>query len=210
MNNLPSSLKHIAVAGNIGVGKTTLAERLSQHFDWKVYYEEVDNNPYLQDFYQNMKRWSFNLQVYFLNSRLQQVRKIRNGAKVGIQDRTIYEDASIFAPNLYEMGLMSKRDFENYIRLFKSMNALFEPPDLMIYLRASIGTMVKQISKRGREFEGNIRTEYLKNLNAYYENWISNYKQGKLLIINVDDLNFADKPADLQTVVDQVILKLNS
>ena len=198
------NIKHVAIAGNIGAGKTTLAEKLGRHFDWKVMYEDVEHNPYLQDFYENMPRWSFNLQVYFLNSRFNQVKQIQEGKVTIIQDRTIYEDAYIFAPNLYEMGLMSERDFQNYISLFKTVDSFFRPPDLLIYLRASIETLVSQIQKRGREYEENIRIDYLGRLNKYYENWITNYNNGNLLIIDVDNINFADNPAHLEQVIAQV------
>ena len=198
------NIKHVAIAGNIGAGKTTLAEKLGQHFDWKVMYEDVDHNPYLQDFYENMPRWSFNLQVYFLNSRFNQVKQIQEGNVTIIQDRTIYEDAYIFAPNLYEMGLMSERDFQNYISLFKTVGSFFRPPDLLIYLRGSIDTLVSQIQRRGREYEENIRIDYLGRLNKYYENWIANYSNGNLLIIDVDNINFADNPEHLQQVIAQV------
>lgn len=201
-------IKHIAVAGNIGAGKTTLAEKLSHHFEWKIFYEDVDHNPYLEDFYEDMRRWSFNLQIYFLNSRFNQVRAIQEGNFTVIQDRTIYEDAYIFAPNLYEMQLMSERDFQNYITLFRTMSATFGAPDLLIYLRASIDTLLKQINKRGREFETNIRIDYLERLNSYYENWISNYKAGPLLIINVDEINYADEEEGLKRVIEKVSEKL--
>ena len=205
-------IKHVAIAGNIGAGKTTLAERLAKHFDWDVFYEDVENNPYLQDFYENMPRWSFNLQVYFLNSRFNQIIEIQEGNRTVIQDRTIYEDAHIFAPNLFEMGLMSKRDFENYVSLFKTIGSLFKPPDLLIYLRASTNTLINQIKRRGREYESNIRFEYLDRLNNYYENWISNYNNGRLLILNVDEINFADKDAHLDNVIFKVTesLKVNA
>ncbi len=205
-----TSLKHVAIAGNIGAGKTTLAEKLGSHFDWTVLYEDVDDNPYLQDFYENMPRWSFNLQVYFLNSRFGQIKQIQEGDHTVIQDRTIYEDAHIFAPNLYEMSLMSERDFQNYINLFKTINALYRAPDLLIYLKASIPTLVNQIKKRGRAYEEGIRIEYLTRLNNYYEGWIDNYKAGNLLVVNVDEVNFAEKEEDLQFVIDEVANKLAS
>ena len=202
-------IKHIAIAGNIGAGKTTLASLLGKHFGWHVYYEDVEKNPYLEDFYENMPRWSFNLQVYFLNSRFNQIIEIQEGDRVVIQDRTIYEDAHIFAPNLYEMNLMSKRDFENYVNLFKTIASLFNPPDLLIYLKASTPTLVKQISRRGRDYEDKIRLDYLNRLNNYYNNWIENYKEGKLLVINVDDINFADKREDLGEVINRVSAELH-
>lgn len=195
---------HIAVAGNIGAGKTTLAELLAKHYKWIPHYEDVDENPYLNDFYNDMQRWSFNLQVYFLNSRFNQIIDIRKSGKTIIQDRTIYEDAEIFAPNLHAMGLMSTRDFKNYKTLFDLMVSLIQPPDLLIYLRASIPTLVNQIQKRGREYENSIRLDYLKQLNERYEKWITNYKMGKLLIINVDNLDFTVNPEDLSSIIDKI------
>lgn len=195
---------HIAVAGNIGAGKTTLSELLAKHYKWMPHYEDVDENPYLNDFYNDMQRWSFNLQIYFLNSRFKQIIDIRKSGKTVIQDRTIYEDAEIFAPNLHSMGLMSTRDFNNYKTLFDLMVSLIQPPDLLIYLRASIPTLVNQIQKRGREYENSIRLDYLKQLNDRYENWTKGYKMGKLLVINVDDLNFAENPEDLSFVIDKI------
>ncbi len=198
------SIKHVAVAGNIGAGKTSLAERLAQHFDWKVHYEDTENNPYLRDFYNDMKRWAFNLQIYFLNSRYRQILRIQQGENTVIQDRTIYEDAHIFAPNLHEMGLMSTRDFENYLTLFELMSSQVRPPDLLIYLKAGIPTLVRHISSRGREYEGSMSLDYLKRLNARYEAWIQGYQAGKLLIINVDDLDFIRKQEDFGHVVNLV------
>ena len=195
---------HIAVAGNIGAGKTTLTELLSKHYKWNPHYEDVDENPYLNDFYNDMQRWSFNLQIYFLNSRFQQIIDIRNSGKTIIQDRTIYEDAEIFAPNLHSMGLMSTRDFKNYKTLFDLMVSLIEPPDLLIYLRASIPTLVNQIQKRGREYENSIRLDYLKQLNDRYESWIRKYQMGKLLIINVDNMDFTVNPEDLSSIIDKI------
>ena len=201
-------LKHIAVAGNIGSGKTTLTEKLAKHYNWEARYEDVENNPYLNDFYQDMPRWSFNLQIYFLNSRLRQLVEIQEGSQIVIQDRTIYEDAHIFAPNLHEMGLMSTRDFENYISFFRTISKKVNSPDLLIYLKASLGTLVGQIERRGRAYEYNIRLDYLKQLNQYYDNWIDNYKEGPLLVINVDDLNYADKNADFGKVVEKIDAEL--
>jgi len=201
-------IKHIAVAGNIGSGKTTLTDLLAKHYNWEARFEDVESNPYLNDFYADMPRWSFNLQIYFLNSRLQQLVEIQQGKKTVVQDRTIYEDAHIFAPNLHEMGLMSTRDFENYISLFKTINKQITPPNLLIYLKASLGTLVSQIEKRGRAYEDNIRLDYLKQLNQYYDNWIENYKEGPLLVISVDNLNFADKPEDFGKVVDKINAEL--
>ncbi|HYV93986.1 MAG TPA: deoxynucleoside kinase [Chitinophagales bacterium] len=201
-------VKHVAVAGNIGAGKTTLTGLLAKHFNWEPHYEDVENNPYLYDFYENMPRWSFNLQIYFLNSRFGQIINILRGEKTVIQDRTIYEDAQIFAPNLHAMGLMTKRDFENYTALFKTINSLIKPPDLTIYLRGSIGALVSNIQRRGREYEDNLRLDYLRRLNEYYENWSANYKDGKMLIIDVDKYNFADNPEHLGEVVNKVRAEL--
>ena len=201
-------VKHIAIAGNIGAGKTTLTKLLAKQFDWHAHFEDVENNPYLNDFYEDMPRWSFNLQVYFLNSRFQQIIEIQNGAKTVIQDRTIYEDAKIFAPNLHGMGLMSSRDFENYSELFQTVNSLINPPDLMIYLKASIPTLVNQIQKRGREYEENLRLDYLKRLNEYYESWVKEYTDGKLLVIDVDNCNFADDQEHLGDVINKVNAEL--
>lgn len=194
-------VKHIAVAGNIGSGKTSLSTRLARHFGWDVHYEDTTNNPYLSDFYDDMQRWSFNLQIYFLNSRYQQILNIRNGDKTVIQDRTIFEDAYIFAPNLHEMGLMSRRDFENYFTLFKNMNAQVSPPDLLIYIQASIPTLVKHIHNRGRSYEGSMSLDYLKRLNQKYEEWVANYKEGPLLVINADEMDFEKSSEDLGRVI---------
>jgi len=195
---------HIAVAGNIGSGKTTLTNLLSKHFSWDAHYEDVEDNPYITDFYNDMQRWSFNLQIYFLNTRFNQILSFRRSGKTLIQDRTIYEDAYIFAPNLHAMGLMSTRDFENYFTLFNMLSSLIQPPDLVIYLRASVPTLVKQIQKRGRKYEDNIRLDYLKRLNERYEAWIDSYNMGRLLIVDVDSYNFIDKPEDLSVVIDKV------
>lgn len=202
------TIKHIAVAGNIGSGKSTLTEMLAKHYGWEPRYEDVENNPYLNDFYADMPRWSFSLQVYFLNSRLQQIVEIQQGEKTVIQDRTIYEDAHIFAPNLHELGLMSKRDFENYINLFRTICRQISPPDLLIFLNSSLSTLVEQIEKRGRPYEDNIRLDYLKQLNQYYNNWIENYKDGPLLIINVDELKFADNKEDFSEVISKIDAEL--
>ena len=199
---------HVAVAGNIGSGKTTLTKLLAKHFKWEPHFEDVENNPYLNSFYEDMQRWSFNLQIYFLNSRFRQIIDIRNSGKNVIQDRTIYEDAYIFAPNLHAMNLMSTRDFENYISLFELMSKFVQPPDLLIFLKASIPTLVSQIQKRGREYEESIRLDYLKLLNERYENWINNYKLGKLLFIDADNLDF-NKPEDLSVVIEKVSAEVN-
>lgn len=200
---------HIAIAGNIGSGKTTLTRLLSKHFGWEPHFEDVDTNPYLHSFYEDMQRWSFNLQVYFLNSRFRQIVQIREGGKTVIQDRTIYEDAYIFAPNLHYMNLMTTRDFENYISLFELMSSFIQAPDLLIYLRASVPTLVKQIQKRGREYEEAIRLDYLKKLNERYEGWIGNYRLGKLLIFEVDDINIEENPADLAMIIEKINSQLH-
>lgn len=199
-----STPKHIAIAGNIGAGKTTLTTMLAKQFNWTPHYEDVDHNPYLSDFYEDMHRWSFNLQVYFLNSRLKQLLDIRSGGTTVIQDRTIYEDAYIFAPNLYEMGLMTKRDFENYSSFFHTLKRMVQPPDLLIYLKASIPKIVDQIQKRGRDYEENIRLDYLKRLNEFYNKWIDQYTDGPLLIIDVDNLDFTEKDEDFADVVRRI------
>jgi len=195
---------HVAIAGNIGAGKTTLTKLLAKHYNWKPHYESVDENPYLDDFYGEMERWSFNLQVFFLNSRFRQVLELRKSGKDIIQDRTIYEDSSIFAPNLHAMGLMTNRDFSNYSSLFELMENLVTPPDLLIYLRGSIETLVGQIHKRGREYENSISIDYLSRLNERYEAWITKYSKGKLLIIDVDNLNFVDNPEDLASIIERI------
>ncbi len=195
---------HIAIAGNIGSGKTTLAGLLSKHYHWEAHYEDVETNPYLNNFYEDMHRWSFNLQIYFLNSRFRQIVDIRKSGKTVIQDRTIYEDAYIFAPNLHTMGLMSSRDFENYSSLFELMSSFIEPPDLLIYLKASVPTLVSQIQKRGRDYENTIRLDYLKSLNERYNEWIDGYKHGKLLVIDVDNNKFSERPNDLGEVIQKI------
>ncbi|HEX8358334.1 MAG TPA: deoxynucleoside kinase [Segetibacter sp.] len=200
--------KHIAVAGNIGAGKTTLTEALSKHYKWIPQFEDVANNPYLNDFYDEMPRWSFNLQIYFLNSRLNQLLEIERGTATIIQDRTIYEDANIFAPNLHDMGLMSKRDFDNYYQFFQTLKSMVKPPDLLIYLQASVPTLVGQIQKRGREYEENIRLDYLKKLNEYYHRWIEGYREGKLLIIDVDKNKFAEKVEDMGEIINKIDAQL--
>ena len=195
---------HVAIAGNIGSGKTTLTTKLSKHYKWEAHYEDVENNPYLNDFYKEMQRWSFNLQIYFLNSRFRQILNIKSSGKDFIQDRTIYEDAFIFAPNLHSMGLMSSRDFDNYKQLFSLMDSFVQGPDLLIYLRASTTTLVSQIQKRGRKYESSIRLDYLTRLNERYEAWISEYTKSKLLIINVDDINFSENEEDLGKVITKI------
>ncbi|MCL8009201.1 deoxynucleoside kinase [Gelidibacter japonicus] len=192
---------HVAIAGNIGAGKTTLTKLLAKHYRWEAQLEDVVDNPYLDDFYNQMERWSFNLQVYFLNSRFRQVLQIRESGKDIIQDRTIYEDSHIFAPNLHAMGLMTNRDFENYRALFELMESFVQGPDLLIYLRSSIPNLVKQIHSRGREYENSISIDYLSRLNERYEAWIHGYNKGKLLIIDVDNLDFVSNPEDLGSII---------
>ncbi|MCK0156011.1 deoxynucleoside kinase [Cellulophaga sp. F20128] len=200
---------HIAVAGNIGAGKTTLTRLLAKHYNWQPNFEDVVDNPYLDDFYTQMERWSFNLQIYFLNSRFRQILQIRESGEEIIQDRTIYEDAYIFAPNLHAMGLMTNRDFTNYTSLFELMESLVQPPDLLIYLRSSIPNLVNQIHKRGREYENTISIDYLSRLNERYEAWAHGYDKGKLLIIDVDNLNFVDNPEDLGFVINTIDAEIN-
>lgn len=200
---------HIAIAGNIGAGKTTLTKLLAKHYKWEAQLEDVVDNPYLDDFYNQMERWSFNLQVYFLNSRFRQVLQIRESGKDIIQDRTIYEDAHIFAPNLHAMGLMTNRDYENYKSLFDLMESLVQGPDVLIYLRSSIPNLVSQIHKRGRDYENSISIDYLSRLNERYEAWIHGYDKGKLLVIDVDHLDFVEKPEDLGSIINTIDAEIN-
>ena len=200
---------HIAIAGNIGSGKTTLTGMLAKQFTWEPQFEEVDDNPYLNDFYDDMQRWSFNLQVYFLNKRFNQIIDIRESGRSVIQDRTIYEDAEIFAPNLHAMGLMTTRDFNNYQDLFRLISQFLNPPDLLIYLRASVPTLVRNIQKRGRDYENSIRIDYLKKLNDRYETWITGYTSGKLLIVDVDNINFPENPEDLGIIINSIQAEIN-
>ena len=202
-------MMHLAIAGNIGSGKTTLTGLLAKHYKWKPMYEAVDDNPYLDSFYEDMRRWSFNIQIYFLNTRFRQILDIRKKGKNIVQDRTIYEDAYIFAPNLHAMGLMTPRDFENYVSLFELMNSFIQPPDLLVYLRAEVPTLVRQIQLRGRDYEDGIRLDYLKSLNERYEEWIKHYTQGKLLIVDVDDLDFRNKPEDLGSIIERIDAQIN-
>lgn len=200
---------HVAIAGNIGAGKTTLTKLLAKHYRWEAQYEDVLENPYLEDFYNKMERWSFNLQIYFLNSRFRQILQIRESGKKIIQDRTIYEDAHIFAPNLHAMGLMPNRDFENYKSLFDLMESVVQGPDLLIYLRSSIPNLVSQIHKRGREYENSISIDYLSRLNERYEAWVHNYDKGNLLVVDVDDINFVDNPEDLGSIITKIDAELH-
>jgi deoxyadenosine/deoxycytidine kinase len=199
---------HIAIAGNIGAGKTTLASKLAQHFNWDVHLESVEDNPYLKDFYDDMPRWAFHLQIFFLNSRYRQTQEIQSRVRGVIQDRTIYEDAFIFAKNLHDSGMLSKRDFDNYFRLFESMISMVKAPDLLIYLKADMPKLIGQIQKRNRDYENNIQLSYLKNLNEHYNNWIANYSQGKLLIIDVNNLDFVARPEDLGYIINKIEIEL--
>jgi len=199
----------ISVAGNIGSGKTTLTSLLAKHYGWEAHYEDTEDNPYLNDFYEDMQRWSFNLQIYFLQNRFNKIMEFRESGKDVIMDRTIYEDAYIFAPNLHSMNLMSKRDFDNYIQLFDLMNSLVKAPDLLIYLRSSVPNLVNNIQKRGREYETSIRLDYLNRLNERYEAWISEYSEGKLLIIDVDNNHFNENPEDLGEVISKIDAEIN-
>lgn len=200
----------ISVAGNIGSGKTTLTSLLAKHYDWEAHYEDTEDNPYLNDFYEDMQRWSFNLQIYFLQNRFNKITQFRENEKDVIMDRTIYEDAYIFAPNLHSMNLMSKRDFDNYIELFDLTNRLVKAPDLLIYLRSSVPNLVNNIQKRGREYETSIRLDYLNRLNERYEAWVSQYREGKLLIIDVDSNHFNDNPDHLKEVLSSIDKEINS
>jgi len=195
---------HIAVAGNIGAGKSTLAQKLAQHYKWEVFYESVDDNPYLEDFYGDMHKWAFHLQVYFLSTRIKQVLDIQAAEHTIIQDRTIYEDAVIFAKNLHASGHINRRDYSNYLNLFETMTGFVKPPDLLIYLRAGMPTLVERIEKRGRDYENNIKLDYLRKLGETYEDWISTYNKGKLLIINADQLDFVARQEDLGKVIEKV------
>ncbi|MDB5131296.1 MAG: deoxynucleoside kinase [Mucilaginibacter sp.] len=200
---------HIAIVGNIGAGKTTLTELLAKNYGWDPLFEAVDNNPYLEDFYSDMKRWSFNLQIYFLNSRYRQIVEIQKRGLNIIQDRTIYEDAYIFAENLHDMGLMTTRDYENYQSMFDNVIEFIKPPDLLVYLKASVPTLVNNIQRRGREYESGIRLDYLSKLNEKYDKWIKGYKLGKLLVLDKDNLDFANKTDDMATIIQLVERDIN-
>lgn len=200
---------HIAIVGNIGAGKTTLTELLAKNYGWEPLYEAVDNNPYLEDFYSDMKRWSFNLQIYFLNSRFRQIVDIQQSNRNILQDRTIYEDAFIFAENLHDMGLMTTRDYENYRAIFDNITSFIKPPDLLIYLKASVPTLVNNIQRRGREYEIGIRIDYLSKLNEKYQKWINGYNLGKLLVLDKDTLDFANSTEDLGTIIQMVEREIN-
>src|SRR5690606_15909885 len=209
LTNNYHSLMHVAIAGNIGAGKTTLTKLLAKHYKWEPQFEDVLENPYLEDFYNKMERWSFNLQIYFLNSRFRQILQIRESGKNIIQDRTIYEDAHIFAPNLHAMGLMANRDFENYRSLFDLMESVVQGPDLLIYLRSSIPNLVSQIHNRGRDYENSISIDYLSRLNERYEAWVHDYDKGNLLVVDVDDINFVDDPEDLGSIITRIDAELH-
>jgi len=200
---------HIAIAGNIGSGKTTLAQLLSKHYGWELELEDMEDNPYISDFYDDMQRWSFNLQVYFLNKRFSKIKQLRDADRTVVQDRSIYEDAQIFAPNLHAMGLMSTRDYDNYMSLFNTLNDFLTPPDLVIYLRGSIPKLVEQIQKRGRDYEDSIRLDYLKRLNERYEAWAGGYKLGKILYFNIDELDFANNQEDASKVIETIQAEIN-
>ncbi len=204
----PAGKKYVAIAGNIGAGKSSLTKVLSDYFKWEAYFERVDDNPYLSDFYEDMRRWSFNLQVFFLSSRFNHQRMIEAAPHSIVQDRSIYEDAEIFARNLYEMGLMTGRDFENYTDLFKIMTSYLRPPDLLVYLRASVPTLVRHIQARGREYESSIRIEYLERLNEHYENWIGRYEAGPKMIIDVDELDFVNRDEDRMEIIRRIESRL--
>lgn len=207
---MQDKIKHIAICGNIGSGKTTLAEKLAKHYGWLPLYESVDQNPYLRDFYGDMTRWAFHLQIYFLNTRFKQVIQIRENERTIVQDRTIYEDAYIFAANLHQSGHITDRDYQSYLDIFNSMISFVKPPDLLIYLKADIPKLVQQIEKRGRDFEYSIRLDYLRKLNEHYENWIENYRLGKLVIIDVNKLDFMENTDDFSFIVSKVDLELNN
>lgn len=202
-----SNIKYIAVAGNIGAGKSSLTRLLGKHFNWDTFFESVDDNPYLSDFYDDMLRWSFNLQIYFLSSRFRNQKKMMQNEAPFIQDRTIYEDVEIFAKNLHEMALMSNRDYDNYRALFREMSSYLEPPNLLIYLRAEVPTLVKQIQQRGRDYENTIRIEYLERLNRLYEDWIERYPHEKL-IVDTDDLDFVNEEEDLGRIINLIEQRL--
>lgn len=200
---------HIAIAGNIGSGKTTLTQLLAKHYNWLPQYEDADTNPYLTSFYEDMQRWSFNLQIFFLSSRFRQIMEIRKKEKTVVQDRTIYEDAYIFAANLHDMNLLSTRDFDNYLSVFELMTSFMEGPDLLIYLKASVPTLVANIQKRGRKYEESIRLDYLRSLNDKYNDWISKYNHGKLLVVDVDNIDFENKPEDMASIVEKINAQLH-
>ena len=200
---------HIAISGNIGAGKTTLASKLAKHYNWAAQLENVDDNPYLADFYSDMSRWAFHVQIHFLNSRFKQVNDLRKSNTTVVQDRTIYEDAYIFAKSLFHSGHFNERDYASYLKLFEAMIKFVQPPDLLIYLKADIGKLVEQIEKRGRSYEHSIRIDYLKNLNQHYEDWIKSYKLGKLLVIDVNNLDFVSRIDDFAFIINKIDLELH-
>lgn len=211
MTNAPDDAtppKHVTISGNIGAGKTALTKVVGAYFDWETVYEQVDENPYLTDFYNDMRRWSFNLQVYFLSKRFHQLRRIEQSDASVVQDRSIYEDAQIFARNLYEMDLMSARDYENYTELFSIMTTYLQPPTLLVYLRASVPTLVNHIQERGRNYESTLQIDYLERLQGHYERWISTYDRGPKLIIDVDEIDFVKNETDRRTVLNQIESRL--
>ncbi|MDY5969905.1 MAG: deoxynucleoside kinase [Bacteroidales bacterium] len=200
---------HIAIAGNIGSGKTTLTKMLARHYGYSALFESTEGNPYLISFYEDMRRWSFNLQIYFLYQRFKQLLDIKQSETDVVQDRTLYEDAYIFAPNLHTMGLLNSRDYDTYLHLFELLCSFVRPPDMLIYLRGEVPTLVKQIQKRGREYENTIRLDYLSSLNERYEEWTQKYDLGKMLVVDIEKYNFADKPADLGCVIDMIDAEFN-
>ena len=200
---------HIAIAGNIGSGKTTLTDKLAKHYQYDVLLEKMDENPYIHSFYEDMRRWSFNLQIYYLHTRYKQLLDMKQTGRDFVQDRTLYEDAYIFAPNLQAMGLMNTRDYDNYIAVFELLESFIQPPDLLIYLRGDVSSLIKQIQRRGRSYESSIRLDYLTNLNERYDNWFDSYDRGKVLRINIDELNFADSREDLGTVINMIDAEFN-
>ncbi|KXK50960.1 MAG: deoxynucleoside kinase [Chlorobi bacterium OLB5] len=194
----------ISVAGNIGSGKSSLTRMIAKEFSWAPYFESVQDNPYLSDFYEDMKRWSFQLQVYFLSHRFHTHKKIIASRKSVIQDRSIYEDVEIFARNLYLMGRMEKRDYNNYRALFYEMVSYLKPPDLVVYLKADVKTLLKQIKLRGRDFEQSIEKKYIERLNRSYKKWISSYRLGKVLVIESDDLDFVNNPEHFKMIINSI------
>ena len=191
----------VAVAGNIGSGKSSLTRLLSSERGWIPMFESVEDNPYLSDFYTDMRRWSFQLQVYFLSNRFRSHKSITEGGRSVVLDRVIYEDAEIFARNLFEIGNMEERDYRNYVALYDVMTEYLHPPDLLIYLRANVDTLMRQIAQRGRDFEQSIKREYLEQLNRHYEAWIQRYTKGKLLVVESDNLDFVNSREDLDRVI---------
>ena len=201
---------HIAIAGNIGSGKTTLTKMLAKHYGYRSMLETDSNNPYISSFYEDMRRWSFNLEIHYLHTRIKHLIEIRKSETNIVQDRTLYEDAYIFTPNLHAMGLMTTRDFDNYLQMFELLESFIQPPDLLIYLRADVPNLIKQIQRRGRDYEGSIRLDYLSSLNNRYESWIEEYNRSKMMVIDVRELNFVDKPEDFGIVINKIDAEFNS